>query len=322
MSSLPLFLTAATLLVFAGGALIAYRLLHPQRVTYAVALARGVPTDPADIGLNAEETSFQLSDGSSTPGWVIHGSSPTGPLVVITHGWESSRYSGLMRAQAVAPHAHRVVVYDTRGHGDAEGRISHLGTTEASDLLHITRAATRDDHTPVILFGTSMGAGTSIVAASHAHTARERSNENGTTPNVIGVIAEAPYRTPLEPIIGRLREMRLPPYPFAWVAGWLIALRLGPFKGFDRAVHASRIPCPLLVLHGELDPISSYESGKRIAGSAPNGQLISFPGAGHGDLRAADEDRYLCSIADWFTELMLCNQNHKTHEPEQATAPK
>ncbi len=286
---------AAGLLIAIGSAVLAYGMLRPPRVTYATALARGMATDPTELGLVGREVEFRLADGATTGGWVIDGVDAAGPLVVVTHGWSGSRYGSLARAPVAVRHASRVVVYDMRGHGESTAPISRLGTTEVADLIEIVEQADPGGR-DVVLFGSSMGAGASIVAAARA--------ERECDWRVAGVIAEAPYRVGTEPIFGHLRERRLPTFLFVWIACGYVGWRLGGFRGFDRAGHAARLACPLLVMHGDADAICRFESGQQIAAAAPHGEFVNFPGGAHGDLRRSHEQLYVKTIDDWFARLI------------------
>ena len=125
--------------------------------------------------------------------------------MILSHGWNSFRYGSLVRVGLLTPFVSQFVVYDLRGHGQSTATTSRLGTTEADDLLEIIDQL--DDHdAPVVLFGTSMGAGTAIAAAA---TLRGRGGKR-----IAAVIAEGPYRHFREPIVGQLRCRRIPrPFP-------------------------------------------------------------------------------------------------------------
>ncbi|HRQ71391.1 MAG TPA: alpha/beta fold hydrolase, partial [Phycisphaerales bacterium] len=149
----------------------------------------------------------------------------------------------------------------------------------------------------VVLFGWSLGAGASIVAA-----ARERVRER-----VRAVVAEAPYRFAPTPARNVLRLRGMP-----WRATLMPAMRLirlaqrtvspppgtPPLRGgpllspsFDRAAHAARLPCPLLVLHGSDDEVCPIEDGLAIAAAAPNGRIVEVGGGRHNSLWVEEAHR-------------------------------
>ena len=64
-------------------------------------------------------------------------------------------------------------------------------------------------------------------------------------------------------------------------------LKVGPTwnkpQPFDRAHHAANLTCPLLVIHGDHDPISPLADGQEIAAAAKQSRLfIVLDGEHHG----------------------------------------
>ncbi|MCE9591045.1 MAG: alpha/beta fold hydrolase [Planctomycetes bacterium] len=290
---LVLFLAAAALLAAIGTCFIVHQLTHPPRQTYAVALARQMPLSPGEIGMEFTEDELRLSDGRTTPAWIIKGQHEDGPTVVITHGWGDSRYGALGWAVPLAAFAAELVVYDLRGMGECKTPASHLGTTEIDDLVGIVAELHRDK--PIVLFGASIGGGISIGAAARA--AQQGRSE------IVGVIGDGAYRRGMEPILGFFRLQRWPVmlfYPF--IGLWLV-LRYATPTQFDRARHAAGLRCPLLLLHGTDDPICPLASAREIAAAAPNGRIVEFPGGGHLDAAAADPERYNSALAEFFGSL-------------------
>jgi len=294
MGLINLFAVALGLLILGGLFVLVYRLQRPQRKTYAFALAHGLPEDPSQLGLGYSEKRFCFADGSSCPGWLIHGSCSTGPVMILSHGWNSCRYGSLVRVKLLEQFASQLVVYDLRGHGLSTASKSRLGTTEADELLEIIDQL-EDQDTRIVLFGTSMGAGTAIAAAS---TAKDRQKKR-----IAAVIAEGPYRYFREPISGQLRCRKIPSFPLSELATALMAVRLGGLSRFDRAALAANLSCPLLVLHGTADPVCPIASARQIATSAPQGHIIEIEGAGHGNLADFDEPKYLEAIGLFMTSI-------------------
>lgn len=304
MGLLILLAEGLALCVIAGIGYTVWLLTHPTRRTYASALARGRPGTPAELdGRPAfEEWTFK-SRGLELPVWDIRGLLPAGegPTAVMTHGWGDSRIGALLRVPALLPCCSRLVLWDLPGHGESPGRCT-LGTREVEDLLALIDRV-GDTAGPVVLFGWSLGAGISIAAAAGGLT------------GVSGVIAEAVYRLPSTPARNVLRVRRL---PYRWNLGpALMCIGLdagaGPkWRGFDRAVHASGLRCPLLVIHGALDEVCPVEDGRAIAAAAPRGRILEFPDAGHFGLWS--DERFAKVCAAEVAEFLLAIS--------PATAPK
>ncbi|MDX2130994.1 MAG: alpha/beta hydrolase [Planctomycetota bacterium] len=261
-------------------------LVRPPRRTYASALARGRPGDPGELapgprGVRAWRSWTVRWGGLDLPVWEIDGDDREGPVVVLTHGWGDSRIGALTRAPHVLGRASSVVMWDLPGHGEAPGRCT-LGEREVDALRAVLEAlASRgpDASPPVVLFGWSLGAGVSIVAAGGGPTGSARR-----TPRIAGVIAEAPYRLVSTPARGMLVSMGLPHRATLGPALWAVGVWCGAgasWKGFDRAAAAARLGVPLLVIHGSDDAICPIADGRAIAAAAPHAEFCEVPGAGH-----------------------------------------
>jgi dienelactone hydrolase len=161
------------------------------------------------------------------------------------------------------------------------------GTREVADLRELLKHVPTDQS--VILVGWSLGAGVSIAAA--AGDARIR-----------GVIAECPYRRLPTPARNMMRTTGMPWRTNLRPALWLLGLGEGTF---DRAVDASNLACPLLVIHGDADEISPHEDGEAIAKAAPRGELATIRGGGHQGLWVDPSTREACghAVAAWLGRL-------------------
>jgi len=291
---------ALATIFFVGAALIAHTLLHPPRKTFAVALARLLPTDPQALGLAFTERRFRLPDGLWSDGWVIQGANAAGPNVIFTHGWADSRFGALTWVPKIAPSAARIVVYDLRAHGDSPAATCQLGTAEAEDLLALIDQSDdppgRGGDREVVLWGHSLGAATAITAAA-------LDAKRGTR-RVAAVVADGVCRTLTEPVAALLRSRRLPAFALVPLARLALAARLGSGVLRDGLVtDAAALRCPLLLLHGGADPICPVTSARRIAVAAGNGHFEIFEGARHGDLADVDPQRYRDVIDRFYASL-------------------
>ncbi len=257
-----------------------HRLTHPPRRTIAWALARGRPADPGEMTPPRAFDAFTIavpahpnaSRRLEVPVWDVAGEDPAGPVVVLTPGWGDSRLGALVRLPAFASRARRCILWDPPGLGEAPGTCA-LGTREVAQLAAVVERIRELHAGPIALAGWSLGAGVSIAAAAAAAPA-----------GIVGVVAEAPYREAWTPAARVLRQAGLPHRWNVPIAFPVLALRLGGWRGFDRALHAARLACPLLVVHGDADGISPLEDGRAIASAAPDGELAIVAGGGHNDL--------------------------------------
>jgi len=292
---IKLFLLAAAVVVAIGTLGVVRGIIRPRRKTLAVALGRGDPGDPADLGLTATERTVTFGDANTSPAWLIDGESADGPTVVVLHGHSDSRYGALTWAPLLVPHARRVVVFDLPGHGESSAKRSRAGAGDAPDVLRVIDQL--PDPEPVVLFGYSMGAGIAIATA--ALDARRPESDR----RVMGVIADGVYRHWNEPIRRLLRCRRYPVQPFLFLAGLVFRAMGLRLSEFDRVRHASTVRCPMLLLHGERDGLCPIEDARQVEAAAPHATLVTFPQGSHLELARVDADRYRRALADFFTSL-------------------
>jgi pimeloyl-ACP methyl ester carboxylesterase len=267
---------------------IRFMLTRPPRRGEGWAVVRSLPSTPSELtpALTFESWNFR---GSTV--WDVAGENASGPITIITHGWGESRVHGLFRLPAIASVSSRVIIWDMPGHGDAPGTCS-LGVREPALLRELIDQVARD--VPVVLYGSSLGAGVSIASAI----------EN---PRVKGVIAEAPYRLPPTPAhnmmfirglpnLGALRAAQISIHGLAWLRAG------GPF---DRAALAAKLACPLTIIHGQLDAVCPLDDARAIA-QAGRGELHVIDGAGHLDLWT--EKRWKDQVAQ-ITQQAIARQS-------------
>lgn len=282
-----------------------FRLRHPPRRSYASAVARGAPGDPGELTepREYEEWSAACRIGRRTfkaPVWDIEGDDPDGPVIICTPGWGDAKIGALARIEALAPVVSRVIAWDPPGLGQAPGRC-FLGTREHEAIRSIIDQLTDEaQRRGVVLYGWSLGAGVSIVAAG-AMADDER---------IRGVIAESPYRLATTPAFNVLRNAGLPWRINGQLAFQLLGVELGvgPFwKGFDRAAHAQLMSQPLLVMQGTHDEVCPVDDGRSIAAAATQGLFVAIEGGRHNDLWTDDRFSQQCVHAarDFITSLSM-----------------
>jgi len=256
---------------------------YPPRRTFGSALARNYPTSPAELDLPFKEHTVTYRDGTQTPVWEMTGSGPADTAIIFTHGFGDSRFGALTWARHLKSLVGKIFVYDLRAHGESTAPVGCYTACERDDLVELMDMLVLPER--VYLMGASMGA---VLSISAAGVLKDR---------VTGVIADGPYRRPMEPVIGHMRTKRYPPYPFVWLVDFHLAFWWRKYQPFDRVEQTKLTTCPILVLAGTDDPICKYESAQQIAAAAPGGgTLITFHGAGHLNLADHDPERYIEAI--------------------------
>lgn len=298
------------------------RLRRPPRRSAAWAVSRNQPTDPSEMvpARRFENYTLRLDlrrPREESPVWDIAGDagSPESPVVILTPGWGDSRVTMLGRVATLAPFAARVIVWDPPGHGESPpGSRCALGTCEPAMIRALIEHAAATHARPIILYGFSLGAGASIVAAAQPDSALSSSRKPQAPSAIAAVIAEAPYRQPWTPARNVLRLAGLPEKSVVPVVFALLGLRFGAGPrwsgahagvGFDRAIHAPRVDGPLLVIHGGNDEICPAEDGEAIAAAAARGTFARIEGATHNEMwrDAATAARARAAIAEFMHDL-------------------
>jgi pimeloyl-ACP methyl ester carboxylesterase len=177
-------------------------------------------------------------------------------------------------------HGWNAAVLDLRGYGRSEGPFASFGGRESGDVrAWLGALADRLGPSLVlepVLWGRSMGAAIALRAAAEG-------------PVVAALILESPIVDLDEAVAVWLRKRRL---PFPRLLAGLITRRAGRIAGVSltrpRALElASRVSCPVLIIHGSDDTLVTESEVRRLAAAFPIGpRVIEVPGAGHGDVIA------------------------------------
>ncbi len=259
---------AAGVVVLTGVTALVWLLGHPPRTGLARALARGRPSHPCDLGLSCEEVVLPLSSqGKTTVAWVIPGRDPTGPTVVVSHAFGESRYSLLCEAPTLVALASRVVLVDGRGSGESSPGRNDGGRDEPKDLMAIVDALEPGGDRRAVLVGESFGAFVSLMTAARFPD------------RVLAVVAVSSYSRWDAPIGCLLKSLRVPRWPFVPLTLLFMRVFHGPIPTVLPL--ASRVRCPVLLVHGEHDPLTTIEGALELASHLREVRLVRLPTSEH-----------------------------------------
>lgn len=169
--------------------------------------------DPRNCTMQGEPAGDEVTGpgGVGLAGWYIpagSGIGPTGPTVVIAHGWSSNKSDMLDRA-ALLHDDYNLLLFDFRNHGQSGRSNTTQGVREAGDLramldwLEETKGTER-----VAVLGVSMGGAATLAAAT-------RDDRIG------AVIAESTHATLANAIQARLERAG---YPLSIPGNWAVLL--------------------------------------------------------------------------------------------------
>ena len=236
--------------------------------------ASHVPIGPPPPELGATSVTFAATDGLSLSGWYAPARAER-PTVVLLHGYRSTRQSMLSRALWLHAQGFGVLLYDARGCGASAGSLRSVGYYERADLLGALAFLRESGVQEAELVGVSQGGATILLAAEQL------------PPLVRAVVCESVYDELVQAVDRRYRALFGVP---GWLGGALMVpiaeRRLGFSLADVRPIdHIGHLPCPLLMLAGELDTRTWPEDSRRLfdAARAPK-QLWMIDGAAHQDL--------------------------------------
>ena len=145
----------------------AYEAINYSIETDAALQAEADPMNCAAQGARAGDE-LTAADGTRLAGWYIPSASdsgPTGPTVVMVHGWGSNKSAMLDRA-AILHETYNLLIVDLRNHGQSEDAPTTQGVREAADVeAAVDWLESAKAPELIAMHGVSMGGVTALNAA-------------------------------------------------------------------------------------------------------------------------------------------------------------
>lgn len=233
---------------------------------YVFTTSHDTQQTPGEAGLAYEDVRFSAKDGVRLHGWLIPGEAGK-PLVVFFHGNAaniSHRVENLLDLHQMGL---SVFIFDYRGYGSSDGQAlseDDIYQDARGALDHLAGRGWRRDN--LIYFGRSMGAAVALQMALEEPPA--------------GLVLESPFTS--------LREIawQMTPITYALVGWW------GVGGAFDNLGKIGTFSGPLLIFHGDRDPIVPLSMSRRLFAEAREPKTLHVVhGAAHSDaFRAGGPD--------------------------------
>ena len=205
----------------------------------------------------AEDVWFSAADGARLHGWYFPASDPGAVTIVYFHGNGGNISNVGWLGESLAKRGFSVLLFDYRGYGLSNGTAEDEtdlyldGEAAVSFLTREKRIASER----IVLYGQSLG--TAIAA------------ETATRQNAGALILESGFSS-----ASSLAETALP-----WLPRFLHVLGRNRFES-ARKLRSIRIP--VLVSHGDPDPVIPIEEGRALFAAANEPKkLLIVPGGGH-----------------------------------------
>jgi uncharacterized protein len=230
-------------------------LLHPGRH----AMTRATPD-------HCRDESF-AGAGVTLKGWRCSTPVTRRGTIVYLHGIADNRASAEGVIARFLPRGFDVIAYDSRAHGQSEGKACTYGYFEKQDLHNVVDTAQPG---PIVLIGTSLGAAVALQEAAD-------------DPRVSAIVAAETFSD--------LRTVATERAPWFFTTGVINkAFELAEAEGHFRvdAVSpqraAEQITAPVFLLHGELDRETPPAHSQRVAAALKGQKILAIiPGAHHNE---------------------------------------
>jgi alpha-beta hydrolase superfamily lysophospholipase len=252
-------------------------------------------SDPSDYGM-AFQTRHLRENNVDLEIWTIPAPANPNGLVLMYHGYVSSKSSLLPAAFQFHQMGYEVELVDFRGSGGSSGNATTIGYREADDVAATVADARRTNlapKEPIILYGQSMGAAAALRAVGDLNT------------QVDGIIAESCYDRLISTAVNRFHVMHLPSFPLAQLLVFYGGSQQG-YSGFamNPADFAGRVHCPVLMFQGGLDTrVTNIQARNIFDNLAGPKKLEIFENADHCGFLSNDPLRWTTAVS---TMLKSC----------------
>lgn len=218
--------------------------LQPNRVQYFADRPLGTP---------AEDVWITAADGN--PLHALYLPAPGSPRATLLylHGNAENLSSHVHAVRWLPAQGYGVLALDYRGFGRSQGKANVDAIHEDAEaaLAWLVAHPSLAD-TPLIVYGQSLGASVAIRLAADSPSRHK----------VAAVIAESPFASYRGIAREKLSQVWLT-WPLQWPLSWLISDRYAAADAVDRIS-----PIPLLLIHGERDPVVPSRHSQRLYAAA------------------------------------------------------
>ena len=181
-----------------------------------------------------------------------------------------------------------VFLLDYRGYGASGGDASLSGVQDDMNAALRTLLVRKDvDPDRVVVFGQSLGGAIAIYNVAHS-TYR---------PHIRALVVESAFASYRRITREKLADFWLT-WPLQWPLSWTVSDEYSPSEAVARIS-----PIPLLMIHGDRDPIVPVDHGKRLFELAREPkQLWIVPGGGH--IQAFQHQSYRDRFISYLTAVL------------------
>ena len=229
--------------------------------------------DAADYGLTAEEVTLMTDDGLTLAAYLVEAESPKGVVVLVSgmHNPPVRTFYGY--AKMFQDNGFSTLLVEMRSHGDSEGVGISMGMNEWLDVkagAEYIDALEEYENLPIIAYGTSMGAGTVIIAGANV-------------PEIDAVICASAFTKWSDLVANSMASMGVPKFYVA-IQKPFFDLNLGLRYGLDKMQYTpineiKKLDKPILLMQSEDDtqvPYACFEALCEAMQENDNGEISNL----------------------------------------------
>jgi fermentation-respiration switch protein FrsA (DUF1100 family) len=252
---------------------------------------RKLTATPADIGLDYEDVSLTTSDNERLHGWYVPAADSKGVLLFF-HGNAGNISHRLDSIKIFHELGLDTLIIDYRGYGQSTGKTTEQGTyldaQAAWDHLINARGIPADR---IIVFGRSLGGAVGAWL--------------GVQNTPAAVIIESSFSSGV--------DMARRVYPF-------LPVRLITRLQYPVVDYASRLNCPVLVIHSRDDEIIPFTMGEAIYVAVKQHKKFLELRGDHNNGFLISQGDYIAGLND-FTQAILGSRKQPRSDPETHEMP-
>jgi hypothetical protein len=275
--------------------LLAEMQLHPPRrpLGYASNFAQHVRSES---NAEVQEVSIAATDGTVLSGWYVKPQHDNGSAVVVLHGVGDNREGVRGYAEMFLAHGYRVLMPDSRAHGESGGEVATYGLRESDDIHRWVDWLYADPPSCVYGFGESMGAALLLQSLSKE-------------PRFCAVVVESAFARFQEVAPERAAGYTRMPFWFGRTFERpVIAIALAytrhkyglDFSKANPADAAATSDVPVLLIAGTADVDILPHHSKELAHIDPHAELWMIEGAAHGGAWGANPELFERKVTGFF----------------------